>query len=225
MPTLSDLLTEVRDIIDEPIAAQFTDAMLTRWINEGARDLARATRHLKDSLTIPTVAGSGSYALPANVLAVEHCYFHDNGSGRRFPMTPQHLESIDQVRGMNWDREGTPTYYTTQGFSQNLTLTVFPTPILSTDEWVLLIARLPTDPISPSSNVDAPTAWYDALADYAEFKALRRDRDPRWQEAYQLYGEKRDGLVNNPDYHTANREMIPDGAAGYLPRWLVEMDY
>lgn len=226
MPTTDDLILQVRDILDESTPGQFSDAMLVRWLNEGGRDLARSTRHLKDKATIPTVAGSGTYALPESVVAVEHCYYHEAGSGRNFPLTPRHLENLDAVRGYDWTREGTPMFFTTQGYTPNLTLTVYPVPSSSLDSWVLLTARLPVeiDPNAPSAEVDVPSAWYDALVDYCEFKALRRDRDQRWQEAYQFYTEKRDGLINNPDYHTANREMVADATAGYMPRWLVEFD-
>lgn len=227
MPTTADLIQLVRDSLDESIPAQFSDPMLIRWLNEGNRDLARSTRHLKDKITVNTVAGSGSYALPANIVAVEHCYFSEAASGRNYPMTPRHLENFDAVRGYDWSREGTPSFFTTQGFAPSLTLTTFPVPVSSADHFTLLVARLPVA-IDPSASdlatVDTVEAWFDALVDYCEFKALRRDRDPRWQESYQFYQEKRDGLINNPDYHTANREMVADPSAGYLPRWLVEFD-
>lgn len=226
MPTGNDLIQQVRDMLDESVPAQYSTAMLVRWLNEGGRDLARSTRHLKDKVTIATVAGSASYALPATTVAVEHCYFHETATGRNVPLTARHMENLDLVRGYDWARQGVPSFFTTQGYTPNLTLTVYPAPVLSTDSWILLTARLPVeiDAGNLAADVDAPSAWYDALVDYAEFKALRRDRDQRWQEAYQFYTEKRDGLIVNMDYVSENREMVPDANAGYLPAWLTEFD-
>lgn len=228
MPTATELLAEVRDIIDEPAAAQWTDAQLRKWINEANRDLARSTRHYKKSIEIETVAGTGSYTVDADVIAIEHAWFWDVGGDRRIPLTPRHMENMDAVRGYNWDREGTPQFYSTMGTPPAMQIVVFPVPTLSTDKLNLLVAKLPTpmdvDGDDDDEDVDVIPAWYDALADYCEFKALRRDRDPRWQEAYGLYQEKRDGLINNPDYLPVSREMVPDPVGGYLPAWLVEFD-
>lgn len=224
MPTGNDLITQVRDILDEPTPAQFSDAQLIRWLNEGNRDLARRTRALKDAQTIPATAGAYQYFLAENVVAIEHCYYHEAGNGQRFPLIARHLENFDAVRGTDWSREGRPLFFTTQGFAPNLKLVVSPAPVSNVDEFNLLIARLPVELTSGNlaAEIDTPSAWYDALVDYCEFKALRRDRDSRWQEAWQMYQDKRAELVHAPDYHTANREMMPDPVAGYLPSWLVE---
>ena len=45
--------------------------------------------------------------------------------------------------------------------------------------------RLPTAPSSDSDTLDLPVGWEDCAYLYAEYLALRRDRDPRWQEALQ----------------------------------------
>lgn len=228
MPTVTVLIAEVRDLLDEVIAVHWSDTQLRKWLNEANRDLARATRHLKDTVTIATVAGTYSYAVPSTVLAIELAWYRDVAGNRHIPLVARHLESMDDVRGYQWDLKGTPQFFATQGFSPNLTLVVHPTPTVTGDSLVLHVARLPTaidiTGAGDASNVDTPTAWYDALADYCEFKALRRDRDPRWQEAYKLYQEKRDALINNPDYLAVNRELVADPVAGYLPRWLVAFD-
>ncbi len=228
MTTAATVIAEVRDLLDEPTAAQWTDVMLRRWINEGLRDMGRATRHMKATVTLTVIGGQGTYAMPANTISIEHAWYHDVPGTRHIPLQARHMENMDEVRGQNWDREGTPAYYTTQGFSPTLVVTVFPTPTVDDDEIVMIVSRLPatiaTDGSDDADALEIPTAWYDALADYCEFKALRRDRDPRWQEAFQMYSEKRDGLVNNNDYLAVNREMIADPRSGYLPAWLVEFD-
>ncbi len=228
MATATEILAEVRDIIDEPTAAQWTDVQLRKWINEGNRDLARSTRHIKATVTVTVVADTGTYAVPGTTIAIEHAWYNDVPGTRHIPLVPQHMESMDGVRGYDWTREGTPQFYTTQGFAPSLNILVYPVPTVDDDQLILYVSRLPveiaTDGTDDGNTLEIPPAWYDALADYCEFKALRRDRDPRWQEAFSQYQAKRDALQNNPDYLPINRGMIADPVSGYQPQWLVEFD-
>jgi hypothetical protein len=227
MTTATIIISEVRDILDEPSAAQWTDANLRKWVNEAGRDLARSTRHVKRAFTINALDGVSSYTLDPTIIAVEHAAYEDAG-GRRYPLIARHWENMDSVWGHDATREGIPAVYTALGVSPAVQLVVYPVPDASTGVFKLMTAVLPAaialDGTDDDVDLDIPPAWYDALADYCEFKALRKDRDPRWQEAYQLYQEKRDGLIHNPDYIAANREVVVDFDAGYLPRWLVEFD-
>lgn len=228
MPTVTELLLQVRGNLDEAVAAQWSNSALKRWINEGNRDIARATKHFKDKLAVSTIASQSEYTLAANVLSVEHAWY-DDGS-RYMPMTPRQMEGMDQVWGADQNsRTGYPAFFTTWGFAPAITLKVFPAPVLSSKNIRLLISRLPAEITINDNPVDASVVetvsnWYDALVDYCEYRALRKDRDPRWQEAYQFYETKRDGLINNPDYITANREVVADPMAGYLPAWLTSGD-
>lgn len=227
MPTIAELVSEVRDLLDEPSAAQWTDPQLRKWLNEANRDLARFTRHYKSNDTVPTVSGQAEYTMDANIIAVEQAWY-DDGS-RQLPLAGRHYENMDQVWG---DRQGYtgafPAYYATWGYSPNLKLRLYPVPSSSLHNIKLLTVIYPTAmPLtgSGSTTVDVPGAWYDALADYCAFRALQRDREPRWQEYRQLYLEKRDDMLTLGDYDNVNREVVADPNVGYLPRWLVEFDY
>lgn len=227
MPTAGELVTQIRDMLDEPTAAQWTDDMLVRWINEAARDLGRATRYLKATDTIPLIAGTSEYALPTNLIAVEHAYYRP-GDGRDIPLTPRHYEGMDQVWGQ-WQNQQSymPNWFTVIGFSPSAVIKLYPAPNDSNAELSILYCRVPDElsiPFDSSEDADVPHVWYDAIVDYVESKALRRDRDPRWQEAYQLYVEKRDGFIHNPDYLAENREIIPT-PNGYMPEWLALPEY
>lgn len=223
MPTVQEFLTQIRDALDEPLQAQFTDDMLRRWLNEANRDLARSTHHYTGNYTVPAVSSVSTYTLSSDVLAVQHVWFDD---GRAIELTARHMEQLSPIMDGSHDRVGRPVFYTTEGFSPSLTLRIYPTPVFSTPSNILLLcSRIPDDiPTSDavSTPVDVPSAWFDALSDYVEFKALRRDRDPRWQEAFQLYSDKRDGLIHNPDALPVFREVTPDPRAGFVPSWLAE---
>lgn len=229
MPTILELTTEVRDMINEPTAAAWSDQQLRKWLNEANRDLARMTRHYKGNATVVSVAGQQDYVLSSSVIAVEHAWYNDGS--RDLPLTPRHIENMDMIWGDLQTQTGAyPSFFITIGYATGatgITLRLFPVPSVSANNIKLLTAILPTAmPLvgSDATLVDVPPAWYDALADYCTFKALQRDRDPqrRWQEHYQLYIEKRTAMQERADYSPVNREIVVDPDMGYLPRWLVE---
>lgn len=230
MVTVSTLLTLIRDRLDEPTAAQWTDDMLGRWINEGAKDLARSTRYLKGEATVAVTAGTGRYNLAATTIAVEHAYWTPTGDTRKMPLEPAHWESMDAVWGQ-WQNmtSAYPNFYTTMGFSPQAIIQIYPIPDVN-GTLTLIVSKLWTEiaiPVVGAATADVPELWYDAITDYVEMMALRRDRDPRWQESQAMYTAKRDGLIQNADFLTQNREVVPapGTATGYLPQWLVDPYY
>lgn len=227
MVLVSELLTSIRDMVDEPTAAQWTDDMFGRWINEGARDLARSTRHLKGSKTVAVTGGDSEYTLTADVVAVEHVYWTATGDDRRIPLIPKHWEGMDQVWGSWQNRESSnPVYFTVVGMSPAAMIKLYPTPA-DGGSLFLMVSQLWTPiaiPVVPAATADVPAIWYDAIVDYVEYKGLRRDRDPRFTEALDMYTQKRDALMNNPDFLAVNREVVPTPSGQYVDAWLVEMD-
>lgn len=225
MPTLLELETEVRNLLDEPLAAQWTQPMLRTWLNEGNRDLARFTRHYKATDSFTCVSGTAEYTMDANIIAIEHAYYYDGS--QHIPLQPRQYENMDNIWGWRQAQQNRPQFYTTWGYSPNLKLRLFPVPTSSTDTVNLLTAIYPAQmPLSGSdaTAVDVPLAWYDALADYCEYKALRRDRSPAAQEAFMIYTAKRGEMVDMGDYLAVNREVVADPVVGYLPRWLTEFE-
>jgi hypothetical protein len=70
--TLTTLLAQVRDYIDEPTADRWTDAELTRYINQGMRQVqstiesANSDYFLRVEVATAS-AGSSELALPADI--------------------------------------------------------------------------------------------------------------------------------------------------------------
>jgi hypothetical protein len=224
MPTtVAAATTALRDLLDETTAAQWTDVQLRRWLNEGIRDIARRTRHYWDTDTIDTAADDGEYTVAEDVLHIKHVYFTPDGdTSRDIPLEPRAFEAMNQVW---WDRQdqssGYPVFFTTFGYAPTLTIKLFPVP--SVDGTLTLhVIRLPAelDVTSGTGNIDVPTGWLEVAYDYAEYKALRKDRDPRWQEAYNLYEAKIQDIIDMGEYINAPGEFIPT-TTGMLPNWLV----
>ena len=226
--TQSAVLTAIRDRLDEATAGQWSDAQLRRWINEGARDMARRTKHLKDTVTFTTTAGTGEYTVTANVIEVEGAYYAP-GDGRQVPLVARAWEGMNNVWGQYRDQQGgDPAMFTTWGFPPNLKVRLFPVPGSSSKTVTLYVSRLPvdlaTDGTAASTAVDFPDAWIDAIYDFATFQALFKDRDPRWADAKNMYEQRVDQMIVNGDYMNVAMEMVADPLVqgGVLPRWLVD---
>jgi len=227
--TLAELEDRVRAILDEATAAQWSSENLRRWFNDGLRDIARTTRHYKSTAQINLVAGVAEYTCAENILTIEMCWFYDGTSKR--PLVPEHFEQMDQIWGSHQDRAGRPTHFSTWGNSPTLKLRLWPVPLETngvggvTAKALLNTAVLPAEmPLTgnPTTTVDVPAGWVDLLVDYCEYLALRRDRDPRSGEAFQVYQAKRNDLIHSNDYLSVNRGIVLDPYAGPVPMWHVE---
>lgn len=224
MPTVAEVLTEVRNILNEATAAQWDDAMLRQWITEGNRDLARSTRYYKGTQSIVLTAGTAEYAVGTSILAIEHAYYNDGS--RDMPLLAKHYEQMDNIWGQYSGVNGWPQFFTTIGSQPTLKVRLYPVPSINGHTLKLVTAVIPVEvPLaSPTSTaIEVPAAWYDALADYCEYKARRRDGDPAWTSAFEVYRVKRDQLLEAPDHLAINREIVPT-PNGYMPSWLVEFD-
>lgn len=223
MPTtVSIAVTALRERLDETTAAQWTDVQLRRWLNEGIRDIARRTRHYVDKDTIAVTANDGEYTVAEDVLFIKHVYFQPTGDSRQIPLEPRAFEAMNQVWLDRQDQAaGYPMIFTTYGYAPTLVIKLYPVPSVA-GTLTLHVARLPADldVTAGTGNIDAPTGWLEVAYDYAEYMALRKDRDPRWQESFQLYESKVAGLIDMGEYLNAPGEFIPAGA-GILPAWLV----
>lgn len=229
--TQATVVTAIRDRLGEPTAGQWSDAQLRRWINEGARDMARRTRQLEDTTTISTVAGTGEYTLPATVLEVRGAYYAP-GDGRQVPLIARAWEGMNNVWGQYRDQEGgDPAMFTTWGFAPALKVRLYPVPGTSSKTVTLYIARLPvdltTDGTDTNDAVDFPDAWIDGLYDFATYQALFKDRDPRWKEAKEMYEQRVDDMMTHEGAMSIGREVVADPliVGGVAPRWLVDPSY
>lgn len=222
------VLTAVRDRLDEAAAGQWSDPQIRRWINEGAREMARRTFRLLDTTTISTVAGTGEYTLPSTTLRVFNAYYAP-GDGRQVPLIARAWEGMNNVWGQYRDQQsGDPAMFTTWGFSPNLKLRLYPVPGTSSKTVTVYIARLPvdlaTDGSAAASNVDFPDAWIDGIYDFATYQALFNDRDDRWKDMKALFEQRLDDMIVNGDDMAAVQDMVADPmvAGGVVPRWLVD---
>lgn len=222
--------TAIRDRLDEATAGQWGDAQLNRWINEGARELARRTRQLYDTATFTTTAGTAEYTAAANTLEIHQAYYAP-GDGRQVPLIARAWEGMNNVWGQYRDQSGgDPAMFTVWGFSPNMKVRLFPVPPTSSKTVTLYVSRLPTDLATTGADstvVDFPDAWIDCLYDFVAYQALLKDRDDRWKDYKGMFEQRADDMTMQADVLSVASEMIADPmvAGGVVPRWLVDPGY
>lgn len=220
--TVAAAVAALRERLDEPTAAQWTDVSLRRWLNEGIRDLARRTRIFTDTDTISVTANTGTYTAASDILHIRHVYFTPDGDTRMIPLEARAWEGMDNVWGTQQNATGAyPVLYSVYGYAPTLSIKLFPTPSVDGD-LTLHVARLPAalDVTSGTGNIDVPEAWLEAAYDYAEYMALRKDRDPRWQEVYALYEAKVLQINEIGDTINAPGEFVMAPGGAMVPSWL-----
>lgn len=220
MTTAAQIITRVRYRLAETTAKFWSDPELLAWLNEALRDAGRFTRHIRDTKTVSVTGSIAEYTLSSDVIEVDEVYYLP-GDGRSIPLTGQSYDNLNAQWGQ-WQNSyvGEPRVYALWGTPPTLKIKLYPTPEASAS-LSLLVVRMPAQCASTSATVDFPPQWEDLLEDYMEMAALRKARDSRWQEAFQMYTAKRDNLHINGAYSYDPDTFVFDGAAGVLPAWLV----
>jgi hypothetical protein len=105
-PDFADIKTQVRNLLDEATAAQWTDADINSWINDGHRDIAAKTNCIESIQ--PATTTSGSRLVPFTGHKVNHVEYLPGGTVKPIGLqriTPAMLGHI-QLHDLS-----TPQYY------------------------------------------------------------------------------------------------------------------
>jgi hypothetical protein len=224
MTTQGDFITRARSRLDEDTARQWSEQDLRAWINEGARQIARKTEALEDRQTIAAVVSQSEYTLASDAIRIHRVEFTPTSEDT------VKLEYVDvkQLDNFGWnDRTRTdnnPYIYTVWGSGATLKLITFPSPAtagnFTTWYYRLPVSLSETGNTQRNSTVEIPQGWDDVLLDYIEWRALRKDRDPRWQDAKAVFDESMDTMYNMTRRWVDESGMILPDSSG-LPAWLV----
>lgn len=222
MKTLLQVRTNLRSKLDETSARFWSDADLTQFINEGARDIVRRSETLQASTSINAVANTQEYTLPSDVIRIYRVEYSQDGN-IFYPLEYHDFANMDSIW---WSQQktskGIPTWFTMWGFPPTLKLVLYPTPSSSTTNAIgVRYYRLPLEATANGDNVEVPEGWHDLVEDYAEYVALRKDHDQRWQEAKQLYEAKMGDMISVTRRWTDQADAITVGT-NMVPRWLYD---
>ena len=101
--TQLDLLTQIRDRLDEPTEGYWKNAELLRWLNEATKDIARKSEVFRTDATISVTSGTQSYTLPTNLVTIleNSTYFKPSSTSQRYPLEPVDQTIAVQTWGVN----------------------------------------------------------------------------------------------------------------------------
>lgn len=212
MPTtLLTAITAVRERLNETLPGFWTDTELTRWINEGVREVCRRTECLRSQETISAVAGQATYALPADAIRVHRVEYTQTGAITRYPLDPVEVNAVDALGWSNTQTRGIPQLFVTWGYPGAADLNVFPKPATG-GSFLVWYYRLPAEVASDSDELDMPEGWQDLVYDYCEYMARMKDKDSQWQAAKQQFDDKlADFFALTRDMHDSPSRVAPYG--------------
>jgi len=202
MTTYAAAITNLRARLDEQNIPRFwSDSNLLLWLAEGCLDIARRTETLIEYNTnIDANAGQADYLLPPDVLRLHRVEFIPQSSANPPQVYPLELSTfyeMDQRWGSSQYLQSVyPSFAVVRGTPGNplgrgsgaLVLKVYPVPSQSGAFNVYYYA-MPNQNPATTDTLAVQGGYENIPLLYAEYIALRADRDPRWQEAKQLYEE------------------------------------
>lgn len=232
--TLQSLIDQARSQLDETVAAGrfWSNTELTRWINEGCRDIARRAEVIQSfSQTIPALPGLNKYPLPNNMIRIHRIEFVPNGQLQVYPLKASNHNEMDQVWGINQNTPSSyPSFFVVWGTpgmvsDSPLTLQVYPSPSQA-GTFNIYYYRHPyrfLDPVANAAeltkNAEIPEGWDDLVILVCEYQARRKDRDPTWQEAKALYEERLGEMIDvTRQWH--DQAQAFQTTSGAVPNWL-----
>lgn len=221
--TLSNVRDRVRVAVEESSARFWQNTDLNSWINDALRDIARRAEVIQSfNTSVTIVAGTNKYNLPTNVIRVHRVEFDPSGSSSIYPLEASTYQQMDAMWGVNQSSGGNPRFYVLWGMPPNLQIQLYPVPSVA-GSLNLFYYRLPAAASLDADVLEVPEGWDDAIVDYCEAQAKRRDHDQTWTEAMGLYEAKVQRLIDVTRQWHDQANAIQVGSR-YVPNWLYAFD-
>lgn len=174
--TPTELETYVRQRYNAVSDNFFSQSEIFSYFWAGEMELVQETFCIQATDTsITSTAGTRAYSLPTNTLGIARAEF----DGER--IFPNQFIDDDVLTGNRPDEGATGTPENYQVFGDSIYLR--PVPSTSSLTLKLYLYKLPTDPNS-SGTLDVPSRYHLALADYALYCILTKDKNPGMAAAH-----------------------------------------
>ena len=225
--TLTNALTEIRSLIDEPNPQFWSNAELTTFINQGCENFAQRTRTLRTKETISVVANTQNYTAPPDMYALYRVEFQPTATGQVFiyPLEFMGYNEMDSAWGVYQTFPAAwPQQYTLWGNPPTLTIRLFPVPNQVGNLFVFGY-REPVAAVTGTDLVDVLQGYEEAIIEYATYKAKRKDNDPTWQEAKAQYEAIVLNATDNTGWYTDQPNQFTTGQSQWPPWALSGSDF
>lgn len=217
--TLPQTITNVRSLLDEPNPQFWSDAELTTWINQACREVARKVEWKFATQSIPVTPGNQNYNGPNDMYRIHRLEFVPTNSQNTYTVEFRGYMEMDQIWGINQQWPSSyPLYYTLWKVPPTINILLYPVPSQAGNLNCYYYQE--STPATGTQNIDILEGWEDITEDYACYRALRKDADPRWQEFKTTYEDKLVAMVDTTRTYQDQAGTFTTGQAA-LPTWLV----
>lgn len=226
--SLADARTQTRYLLDEATPQFWTNDNLTSWINEACSDTQRRAEWKMAERTIPVTPSTQDYAAPDDVIRIHRITFTPIASlsdQNTYTLEYRGFMEMDQIWGINQQWPASyPLYYTLWGQpgTGSLIIKTFPVPSEAGNLHCYYFPEI-TKASDDTDPVDIAQSFEDMVYDYCMYRALRKDADPRWQEAKATYEEKLVELTNSSRTYQDQAGTFATGQQA-LPQWLTSSE-
>lgn len=221
MATLSSIRTDVQYRITDATGKFWSSTMLNLWINQAMKDIARRAEVLEttDDIAVTGGAGTREYTAPLDIFRIHRVEFIVSTSNV-YTLEARDIHEMDSIWGINQiQAQSYPSYYSVWGI-MGIDAKVYIYPTASQSGTLRLWSyRLPATVSGDNDVCEVPVGWEDLIPLYCEYIALRRDNDPRWQDAKQMYEQELGDMINMTRSHHDQAHWITTPATNQPP-WL-----
>lgn len=224
MSQWADVLTDIRFRLNEPAENFWTDDELLTWANEGARDVARRLKCLRDVESIDTVVDQSEYDMPEDMIQAYRCEYRQSSS-YIVPLEYAPLLSMDDIWGVTRSNSGIPGWWSTDGYPGGQgRIVIFPAPSETIADGIrLYYYRLPRPIADVTDDVEVPSGWEDLVSLYVEWNARRKEAtDAKWRDAQQLYELRLDECRKVTQNYSDQASFVSGNSMGSVPWWVTE---
>jgi hypothetical protein len=199
---VSDIVTRVQRQFGDEASVQIDSNDIMRWINDGANKLAQEQDILQATGVMSSVAGTNSYALPSDLLAVRTMYY--NNKKLKFLKRTEYDEYINST-DPDEIQVGTSFLYTQWGPNYVL----YPKPDTSIANGIkLFYIQRPTKVTTTADQCPLPEEYHPRLVEYCLQQAYQTDED--WDAATQMSNQLEDGVQKlTQSVNFKDRETYP----------------
>ena len=237
---LSAAITQVRNLLDEASPTYWSNAMITAWLNQACKDLARQAQSLWMIYTFPsaptpttTKVFLQNYPMPADMLGVHKMTFLIKQSGvssqQWFNLEFRGIKQMDEIWGILhalpaacpnafylWNN---PDIDTTKPPGTAWFAGIYPVPA-TTGTFTLYYYRTSQTATGTTTILDVTQGYEDVTYWYCIYMAKFRDRDPLWQTSYKQYRTMLQNMMDKTSRFTDEGSMFVDDANAQWPVYL-----
>lgn len=227
--TQAQALANVRSLIDEPVAQFWQDSEIENWVNQGCQEIQRQTEWAqKGPVAITTTVAVQGYLAPSDALRIHRVEFVPvNNTSYTYSLDFRGYNEMDAAWGnLKTLPAAYPELYTlwnnpndSGASGTGLTILLYPVPsVTGTLNLYYLRTIVPTT--TGSAFIDVLPGWETTVENYAAYRALQKDADPRWKDFQQQYSVQVEQMKSVSRTYTDQGNYFSTGQQNYNPLFL-----